>query len=329
MALKCTHKQPGARKPVLAWIFLAAGLNLAAAGPVLALSPQKSTRLGNILYKDGHYEDAVTQYQEALNLDPESPLMNYNLGTAQYQIMNYDQARLHLQKALLTADDSLQQKAYYNLANASFRLGLEQEAADIGQAIASLEEAKSFYESALKMNDKDEDAHYNYEITRKELDRLKKKQEDQKNRQDQKDGQSGQKQDSPGQDQNGKQEKSEDRPDKKHPPQKSEQDKKSDPKPDEGQNQQQNQNDRRDRPRDQENGPDQPPEDQSGSAGQQAPGAQEQTGQGKPQAKKQYTLFTPEEARMLLNKYQNNEEPQMLFNSVLPPNAEAPVEKDW
>ena len=347
MAFKSIHRQPEVFR-LFPMIALAAGICLTAASPGWALSAQKSTRLGETLYKGGHFEDAVTQYQEALTKDPESPLMNYNLGTAQYKAGQYAQARVHLQKALLSEEDPLREKAYYNLGNVSFRLGLQQEAADLAQAVSSMGEAVTFYESALKMNDKDDDARYNYEIARKELERLKKKQQEQqkqkeqqqkqpqngqeknkdqqqKDGQQQKDEQGGKGQQSSNKEQNGKKDQSENKQDQNQPSNTSGDKNKE--------NQQQNKSQadegRQERPQDERNKPDQQQNDTPGSAENSTPGSQQQAGQGEAQSKKQSAYFNQEEARMLLNKYRTNEEPQMLFNAVLPPNSEAPVEKNW
>ncbi len=309
---------------------LAAGVSGAVAPSALALSPQKSMRLGNTLYEGGHYEDAAAQYQEALNQEPESPLMNYNLGTAQYKMNHYDQARNHLQKALLAEGDSLRQKAYYNLGNASFRLSLQQEPADLQQAVSSMEEAVTFYENAFKIDDKDQDAHYNYEIARRELERLKKKMDEQETEQQKKGGQEKQDQSSESQGQDERQDESQQASDRPSSPRQKDEEREDTPKENQGQSHKrepETQDDRHSDEQERREPNDQFGQDKSGE--EESPSSPPQTGQGEAQPPKQRAYFTPEEARMLLNRYQSNEEPQMLFDSVLPPESAAPVEKDW
>src|SRR6185503_2099568 len=70
---------------------------------------------GNRLYERGKYESAIGLYEQDLKKDPESDVVNFNLGTARYKKGDYPQAIAHLQKSLLTDDEKLKEKAHYNL----------------------------------------------------------------------------------------------------------------------------------------------------------------------------------------------------------------------
>jgi len=131
---------------------------------------------GNDFYKDKAYDKAVEKYQKALERLPESDIINFDLGTAHYKNQEYAKAIGPLQKALLSDDPQLRQRAQYNLGNAFFRLGLGQEGQDLNSALGSLERSLASFESVLKNDPQDADARYNFDVVKKELERLKKQQ---------------------------------------------------------------------------------------------------------------------------------------------------------
>ncbi|MCK5579711.1 MAG: tetratricopeptide repeat protein [Candidatus Omnitrophica bacterium] len=140
-------------------------------------SPARDVRQGNALYEKGDYDASLKEYQEALDKDPESDVINFDAGTAYYKKEEYKKSIEHLQKALLSEDEGLRQNAYYNLGNALYQLATQ--ATNIEDALSSLEQSLMQYESAMNLDDKDHDARYNHEFVKKELKRLKEKQEQQ------------------------------------------------------------------------------------------------------------------------------------------------------
>lgn len=54
---------------------------------------------GNYLLKAGKTDEAAEQLQVAVNLQPENPTINYNLGLLYIQKKDYEQARTHAKKA--------------------------------------------------------------------------------------------------------------------------------------------------------------------------------------------------------------------------------------
>ena len=129
------------------------------------------------MYEKGDYDASLKEYQEALDKDPESDVINFDAGTAYYKKEEYKKSIEHLQKALLSEDEGLRQNAYYNLGNALYQLATQ--ATNIEDALSSLEQSLMQYESAMNLDDKDHDARYNHEFVKKELKRLKEKQEQQ------------------------------------------------------------------------------------------------------------------------------------------------------
>jgi Ca-activated chloride channel homolog len=134
---------------------------------------------GNRLYEQGDYDSAISRYEQVLTKDPESGIVNFNLGTAHYKKGNYRPAIDHLQKSLLSDDPDFRERAHYNLGNSFFKFGLAQEGDNLKSAVSSLEQSVSQYENALKLDKEDADARHNYEVAKKELERLKQKQKQQ------------------------------------------------------------------------------------------------------------------------------------------------------
>lgn len=162
---------------------------------------------GNKLYKEQKYNDALKMYDQALSNEPDSAVINFNAGTAQYKTNEYQKAISFFEKALLTEDKSLEARADYNLGNSKYMLGVSKENSDLQGAIRLLEGALDNYKRAIELTPKDEDAKVNREITEKKLKELKEKlkQQPQKNQSNQKQQEQNQEQtqpQEPGQEQN-------------------------------------------------------------------------------------------------------------------------------
>ena len=142
-------------------------------------------------YGAGKYESALREYKRLLMDKPDDPRLHFNAGAAAFQVNDYEEARKQLNAALVTEDLQLQQRAYYNLGNTEYRLGVEAQAPD--KQKADWEQAIANYESALKLNSQDEDAKFNLELVKKKLEELEKQQQQQK--QDSKDSKDDKKED--------------------------------------------------------------------------------------------------------------------------------------
>ncbi|MFC1709963.1 tetratricopeptide repeat protein, partial [Candidatus Omnitrophota bacterium] len=138
--------------------------------------PKKEVKKGNLLYNRGEFQEALKQYEEALLLVPDSDVVNFNLGNALYKTDDYKNAIDYFEKSLVSNDESLEQKASYNVGNAKFKYGLTQEETDIGSAINLLTQSLRHYERALQLEPEDEDAKFNHEFVQEEIKRLKLKQ---------------------------------------------------------------------------------------------------------------------------------------------------------
>jgi len=278
-----------------------------------AASARGDVSRGNRLYEKGDYAQALTNYKEALQRSPESDIINFNTGTALYKTGEFDQSIEHLQKALLSDDDALKEKAQYNLGNAFYRAGMTRAGQSPDLAVKALEKSLGHYERAMEMDKKDEDARFNYDIVKKRLEELKKKQQqkqqqkqnqDQKNQQDQnQQKQSSQPRDQEDQKKNGSQQ----------------QQQQSQSQEQEKEQQQQGQQNEEQPQADQQ-------EDQRGQGEQEQ---QRQSSQNQQPGTENQKEMTKKEAEMLLNDYQQNEEPQGLLNFMKHKAEVAPVKRNW
>ncbi len=140
---------------------------------------------GNKEFKNGNFEESVKKFEDAKKRAPDSDIVNYDLGTAHYKNGDYKSAEENLQNALLTDDQPLKEKAHYNLGNTFFQSGMVQKDKDAKAAIGELEKATEQYESALAIDDKDDQAKNNLDVTRKKIEELKKFLQQQKQQQQQ------------------------------------------------------------------------------------------------------------------------------------------------
>ncbi len=276
-----------------------------------AASQRMAVAEGNRLYREGDFKHSVEKYQEALQKNPESDIIHFNMGTAVYKQDEYERAIEHLQKALLSEDDDLKEKAHYNLGNALYMAGIAKEDKDLSFAIASLQKALKQYENALSVDKNDEDARYNHDFVGKELKRLLEKQ---------KESQQNQQRQGPPKEENKQEPSAESKPQGQEG-QEGQRDQQA-----QGQQQQGQQEPEQEMPsQDRQDQPSQESDEQAQRQTQPQGGSQE--GQA-PQAGNRQEM-TQQEAEMLLEGYGQREEPQGLLNILQGKRDTAPVLKDW
>ena len=118
----------------------------------------------------------------------------YNNGTAAYAAGEFQSAADTLRSSLNTTDLALQNRAYYNLGNALYRIGQASQAENVKATLKSWEEALKAYSDALALDARDTDARFNHDLVKRKLDELKKqhpdksKDDQKKDGKDQKDG---------------------------------------------------------------------------------------------------------------------------------------------
>jgi len=116
-----------------------------------AVNPAERNSAGNGLYDQGAFDEALRAYQAAQVTSPDSPEPYFNAANAFAQIGKLSDALAALNQALETADEALTAKAYYNLGNIYFAMGL-------------YEQAVESYRQTLFRDPNDNDARYNLEL---------------------------------------------------------------------------------------------------------------------------------------------------------------------
>ncbi len=120
---------------------------------VFAQAGRKQVQEGNKLFLEEKYDAANNKYRDALNQDPLSPIIHFNLGNVNYKKQSFEDALEAYDKALTSEDILKQSQSYYNRGNTLFRMG-------------NLAESILAYKRALELNPDDQDAKYNLEYVR-------------------------------------------------------------------------------------------------------------------------------------------------------------------
>lgn len=292
-------------------------------------SKRKKIRQGNEHYNKEDYDASIEKFSEALADEPESDVINYDIGTAYYKKGDFVKAVEHLQKALLTEDEELKQKVFYNLGNAMYKAGIEHEDSDINGAVNALEQSLNSFESSLTLDKDDEDAKYNYDFVKKELERLRKMQEKENkkcdNPEDSKDGseKNDDQSENNSDDKQDQDPRSQQQQEKKQEPQQQQEqkDEGNDPKSSE-EDQGNNGSEEKDLSKEDEKNGDQGYNDNQGSH--QEDPQQQQSGQ-----KQSSGELSKKEAQMLIENYSQTEEPKGLLNVFQGQSTDRNVLKDW
>jgi Ca-activated chloride channel homolog len=123
---------------------------------------------GNRHYRAGQYAEAVEAYRAALGTRADGPVLRYNLGTALLRLGRYAEAEEHLRGALERMDPQQRGLVHYNLGQRFLeeaRLN-----ADPAASAALYDAAVESYREALRIQPRDADAKWNYELALRERD---------------------------------------------------------------------------------------------------------------------------------------------------------------
>ncbi len=120
---------------------------------------------GNKAFQEKRYQTALDAYQKAQVRNPDHPTIRYNVGTALYQMDQFQEAETQLAQGLANAKTKeLKALAHYNYGNTQYRLG------QFDKAIES-------YRKTLDLNPHDKDAKYNLELLQKKKSLFEMKQD--------------------------------------------------------------------------------------------------------------------------------------------------------
>jgi Ca-activated chloride channel homolog len=195
---------------------------VAVCGPSAAASFNKRLDRAHALLKTGDVKGALTEYRDLQTEEPESPVLYYNIGRAQYQsgmqsidlkanqdaLESFNQAKASFEKVLNTADPEIRKEAAFNHANSVAQVAMQSAAAQKYQeTVDAFKQSVAEYETFLRQFPDHEGARKNLDHMRyllktmmqnppKEQDQQQQKGQDEKS-QDQKkdDKQQGQDQD--------------------------------------------------------------------------------------------------------------------------------------
>ena len=189
-----------------------------AAAALWLLSASSGWSSGLDEYNAGNYEQARQEFEQRLRMEPDSPGLQLNAGTAAYRLQDYGKASEFFSRAMLADQPLLRSSAEFNLGNTLFRQGEGQK--DKEKKVTDWKDAIAKYEAALKTRPDYTEAKENKERVEELLKQLEQEQpekdeqqKDQKQDQqkggqeDKKDQQPGGKQDQKEQQQGGEQDK--------------------------------------------------------------------------------------------------------------------------
>ncbi|NLE65676.1 MAG: tetratricopeptide repeat protein [Elusimicrobia bacterium] len=156
------------KRPVLVTVLVLAFPSIVCAAP-----GWREVRQGNRAFTDGDFAAATAFYEKALEKAQEAPVVEYNLGTARQKAGDQDKAVDHLRRALLMDDEKVLPLVRYNLGRALYYKGMARGPEDRDGAIKDLEESLGYFQKVMDEDPKDEDARFNHEVVKRELERLK------------------------------------------------------------------------------------------------------------------------------------------------------------
>ena len=129
---------------------------------------------GNRLFSEGKFSEAVESYGQALVDHPDSPLLNFNMGTAHYKAGQYTQALSSFSRVQAGSENSDKDsertaRTAYNMGNTQYQMGAQAEEQNPQAALAAYTNALASYRRALGADPTDQDAKFNYEfVTQKD-----------------------------------------------------------------------------------------------------------------------------------------------------------------
>ncbi len=139
------------------------------------------------LYLDERYEEALEEYERALERRPDDPELMYNKAVVLYRKGKFAEAEEAFIRSAVMSGRSLEAMAAYNAANAKFREGERLERSDPEGAMAKYAEALDYYKRAIDLDTHDLDAKYNYEFLRNRMEQLENLMDEERDHEDRQD----------------------------------------------------------------------------------------------------------------------------------------------
>ena len=125
---------------------------------------------GNRLFTEEQWNEALAEYTAANDLDPDNPVLHYNLGNALYRLNDLDTAETHYRVAAAGEDAQLSRQARFNLGNTAFRKAETLEGAGDWQGRnQALGQALDHWKTVLETEPANGDAKRNLELALRKL----------------------------------------------------------------------------------------------------------------------------------------------------------------
>lgn len=155
-------------------------------GEVVAqkMPERRLVRKGNRQYERGDYDNSIDNYSRALRYDPKSFEAKFNTANVQFRRAFADSVQLDV-KMIEKAEQTLRK-----LAQDSTRTDIERAdvAYNLGNSLfmqQKFKEALNSYRDAMRLNPDDQEAKYNYALTKEMLKQQQQQQQNQQQQQDQ------------------------------------------------------------------------------------------------------------------------------------------------
>lgn len=137
------------------------------AAQLFGQSEKKLVREGNVLYKEGNFQEAEIEYRKALTEKPDYVKGKFNLGDAMYGQENYEESgKIFNELGETSKTPAAKSGSWYNLGNSLMNQ-------------QKYKESIEAYKKALRVNPNDQDAKYNLEYARKMLNNQQQQNQDQ------------------------------------------------------------------------------------------------------------------------------------------------------
>jgi len=122
------------------------------------------------LYKQGHFDEARQQYEQALKKRPGLPALEFDKGATDYALGDLDAAAVAFGKALAATDQKLRSKVEQNLGTTLLKRALGcDESKQEKEREADLKNSVQHLEEALKLEAENQAAKANLDIAKHEL----------------------------------------------------------------------------------------------------------------------------------------------------------------
>jgi Ca-activated chloride channel family protein len=171
--------------------------------PVRADSARDFLRQGNKLYAGEEFNDAITQYDQALVENPQAPEPKFNKANSYYRLDDLAKAiDLYKEVAAESKDMKLVARAKYNLGNTFFGQGMKQRDSNLQKALEDLQTSIGYWRQTLDIEPENQNAARNIEVARliikdiiDQINKQKQEQDKQQNQQQDQQQQGQQQQD--------------------------------------------------------------------------------------------------------------------------------------